>query len=245
MLRIEMLYPEAANLYGDRFNAWYLQKSCPGSTVISTSFSDVPAFAKGEADIVCMGGAPEIYQEKAIAALMPYRSALQECIDKGTIFLFTGNAVEAAAEYIENEDGSRIGSLGLTKLYAKRDRMNRYNSIFLGSFDGGESGQIEIAGFRSQSSMMYGDNSSFYAFASEKGCGINRESTLAGVRLGNFFGTYLLGPLLPMNPEFTRYILRLAGENEAAPAFEKEAAAAFEARLMEFRDPHFATENLR
>ena len=245
MLRIEMLYPEAANLYGDRFNAWYLQKSCPGSTVVSTSFSDVPAFVRGEADVVCMGGAPEIYQEKAVEALMSYKSSLKENIEKGTIFIFTGNAIEIAAEYIENEDGSRIESLGLTDLYAKRDPMNRYNSIFLGTFDGGSLGQIKIAGFRSQSSMMYGDNSSCYAFASEKGCGINRDSTLAGIRLGNFFGTYLLGPLLPMNPGFTKYILRLAGEENASPAFEKEAAAAFEARLKEFRDPSFAVENLR
>ena len=47
-------------------------------------------------------------------------------------------------------------------------------------------------------------------------------------------GTYLLGPLLPLNPGFSRALLTPLG---GVPAFEAAATAAFDRRIAEFSDP--------
>ena len=48
--------------------------------------------------------------------------------------------------------------------------------------------------------------------------------------------TSLLGPILPLNPLFTEYLLGLCGV-KAEAAHREAALAAYEQRLQEFRDP--------
>jgi hypothetical protein len=57
------------------------------------------------------------------------------------------------------------------------------------------------------------------------------------VRRGNFIGTSLLGPLLIVNPHFTRSLLaQLDPDSEPTLAHEEFALDAYEARLADFRD---------
>ena len=79
---------------------------------------------------------------------------------------------------------------------------NRYNSLFLGDFEG-----IKIIGYKDQFSHQYGDNSNMYFAKVIRGVGLNRESNLEGIRINNFIGTSILGPLLVLNPIFTKYFL--------------------------------------
>lgn len=149
------------------------------------------------------------------------------------MFLIIGNALEVFGKYIENEDGSKIEALGITELHAKRDMMNRYNYLFLGKIE-----DTKILGFKSQFSMSYGENTNNYVFDVIKGSGINKESTLEGIRINNFMGTYVLGPILVLNPLFTKYILKLMGVENPKLAFEKEAMECYNIRLKEFEDPN-------
>ena len=50
----------------------------------------------------------------------------------------------------------------------------------------------------------------------------------------NVFGTYLLGPLLIMNPPFTRYLLRLLGAEPETLPFEEEIMEAYRRRLRDY-----------
>jgi hypothetical protein len=50
----------------------------------------------------------------------------------------------------------------------------------------------------------------------------------------NFFGTYSLGPDLIMNPNFTKYLLRLMGLKDDI-LYEKEVQEAYQYRLEELR----------
>ena len=47
----------------------------------------------------------------AVAILKPYKEKINELIEKGVVFLCTGNALEIFGKYIENEDGSKIDAL--------------------------------------------------------------------------------------------------------------------------------------
>ena len=95
-------------------------------------------------------------------------------------------------------------------------------------------GNIEIVGFKSQFTMMYGDNSNEYFLEVEKGIGINENSKLEGIKKNNFIGTYLLGPILIENPLFTEKVLQAIGAKEDI-ALKEDTLAAYEARLKELK----------
>lgn len=238
MLRVEVLYPEVCNLFGNTYNIKYLEQSVEDIEIINTSLNDEPTFVKEDIDLVYMAPMTEKTQELVIEKLKPYTETIKKQIQENKAFFMIGNALEVFGKYIENEDGSKIEGLGITELYAKRDMMNRYNSLFLGELEGKET--IKIVGFMSQFAKSYGDNSKNYLFKALRGPGLNDESKFEGVRINNFMGTYVLGPILIFNPDFTKYLLRLLGVKEPKLAFEKEAVEAYNIRLKEFENPNIA-----
>lgn len=228
-MKIEVLFPEFCNLFGDMFNMKYLKKCLPDAEFIETALDETPTFVNEDVNMIYLGPMTENTQEKVIARLLPYKARIEELIDKNVVFLFTGNAIEVLGKYIENEDGSKIEGVGIFDVYSKRDMMHRHNSFLIGKYE-----DIEIIGFKSQFTMMYGDNSNSYFIEVEKGIGINKESKLEGIKKNNFIGTYLIGPVLILNPLFTKKILEMMGAKPNI-ALEEETMAAYEARLKELR----------
>lgn len=228
-MKIEILFPEFCNLYGDMFNMKYLKKCLPDAEFIETALEEEPAFVKENVNLIYLGPMTEKTQEKVISKLLPYKEKILELIEKNVVFLFTGNALEVFGKYIENEDGTRIDGIGIFDVYAKRDMFHRHNSFLIGKYE-----DIEVIGFKSQFTMLYGDNSNMAFLEVEKGIGINKESKLEGIKKNNFIGTYLIGPLLILNPLFTKKILEMLGvENEVA--LKEDTMAAYEARIKELR----------
>ncbi len=229
-MKIETLFPEFCNLFGDISNIKYLKKCLPEAEFIDSPIDQEPAFVKEDVNLIYLGPMTERTQEKVINKLQPYKERIIELINKGTVFLFTGNALEVLGKYIENEDGSKIEGLGIFDVYAKRDMMHRHNSLCIGKFE-----DIEVVGFKSQFSMMYGNNDNSYFLKVEKGIGINPESKLEGIKDHNFFGTYLTGPILVLNPYFTKKLLKLMGVEDTTLAFEENCIEAYKIRLEEFK----------
>lgn len=231
-MKVEILFPSVANLYGETVEVQYLKKCLPDAEFISTEINDTPAFASEEVDMIFMATMTESMQEVVAEKLKPYKERIESLIENGTVFLIIGNALEIFGEYIENEDGSKIDCLGLFPTYAKRKMLARYNSLFLGSL-----GDIKIVGFKAQFSHSYGDNSNGYLFDVIKGAGLKPESKFEGLRRNNFLASYVLGPVLIQNPLYTKYILSLLGiENPVIP-FEETATKAYNKRLEEFENP--------
>lgn len=230
-MKIEILYPSCANLYGETTGVAYMKQCLPEAEFIYTELNDVPAFAKQKVDMVFMGGMTESMQELIIEKLRPYREQIEEQIEQDTIFLMVSNALELFGEYIQKEDGSKIQALGLFPTYAKRNMSRRYNSLVLGEMEG-----FPLLGYKSQFSHSYGDNQKEYMFTVTRGAGINPESKLEGLRRRNFMATYLLGPVVVLNPAFMRYLMGLLGVKNPKLAFEDTMEEAFNRRLAEFED---------
>ena len=228
-MKIEILFPEFCNLFGDMYNMKYLKMCIPDAEFIETALEEEPTFVKEDVNLIYLGPMTENTQEKVIAKLLPYKERIIELIDKNVVFLLTGNAVEVLGKYIENEDGSKIDGLGIFDVYAKRDMFHRHNSYLIGKYE-----EIEVIGFKSQFTMMYGDNIKTPFIEVEKGIGINKDSKIEGIKKNNFIGTYLIGPLLILNPLFTKKILEMLGvDNEVA--LKEDTMAAYEARIKELR----------
>ena len=234
-MRIEILYPELCYLFGDLMNIEYLHRCLPEAEVIKTPLKAVPAFVSGNVDLVYLCSMTERAQELVIDALRPYIEKIKELIDGGTIFLATGNALEIFIRDIENEDGSRIEALGLFDLTAKRRMLDRYNALYWGKF-----GEFDIVGLKSQFAHAYADTGGEDAeplFMTVRGAGRSPDVKPEGIRKNNFMATYVLGPLLIMNPPFTKYLMGLLGAGDRPLAYEKAAMDSYALRLKEYSDP--------
>lgn len=233
MIKIEILFPEIANLYGDLMNIEYLKRSAGSENIeiIETSLKDQPYFVShDDVSLIYLGTMTEKGQELSLKALFPYKDRIEGLIDAGKPFLITGNALELFGQYIECDDGSKIDCLGIFKTHAVRKMLERYNSLYVGKFN-----DIDIVGFKSQFTHSYGEYEGL--FETVRGDGLNRETKSEGIKKNNFMGTYIIGPLLVLNPPFTRYLLGLIGADTSKLAYEEAAMDVYEHRLSEFMEP--------
>ena len=102
MKKVELLFPELCNIYGESYNVEYLRRCSDEIEVINTNHMDTPAFVNEDVDMIYLGCTTERKQEQIIGILSQYRDRIIELIDKGVIFLATGNAVEIFGNYIED-----------------------------------------------------------------------------------------------------------------------------------------------
>ncbi len=236
-MKIEILFGEVCNLYGDPQNAVYLAKTLPNAEFIHTPLDCEPYFFSSRPDMIIIGSMSDAIQERVIDKLRPHLDRIKSLIEDGVVFLATGNACEVFCKSVENVTlETKKLALGLFDYDVKVNWFDRYNGKVLGKFE-----NMTITGFRSQFSMIYGDNTDCGFVNVERGIGINRQSKVEGFKYRNFFGTQILGPILPLNPEFCEYIISLAGENAVA-AFREEAMFAYEQRIKEFSDPNIKFE---
>ncbi len=237
MINIEVLFPEVGNLFGDLGNVDYLKRVSDEINIIEDDLVSEPFFAKNVPDMIYMGTMTESSQVLVIEKLGQYKERLQELIDRGVYFLFTGNAFEVLMERIEDKDTGVTEGLGILPAYAKRDMMARYNSLYLGKYVAGDE-EITVAGYKSQFTHAYLIKEGVDAvFETTRGPGLHPEVKGEGIRINNFLGTYIIGPLLVLNPLFTRTLLCELGLKDFKLPFEEEALEAYEARIEEYSDP--------
>lgn len=228
---IEELYPEVCNLFGDGGNMRYLKLCLPEAEYVSTALNDKPYFAENDVNMIYMGPMTENTQLLVIKRLMPYKKRIEELIEKGVIFLMTGNSHEIFGKKITDQDGTVIDCLEINDFYAQRNMMRRFSGLVLGNYE-----DIEIAAFRAQFTQGFHGEELKPFVQMTKGVPMNKKSFTEGYVRNNFYGTYLLGPLLVLNPFFTKKLLYKLCKKERTLAFETEVVKAYELRLEDFKD---------
>ena len=241
-MKIEVLFPEICNLYGELGNISYLQKSCADIEVVETGLNDEPIFVSEVPDLIYMGTMTEKSQLLVIEKLNCCKERIVELIEDGANFLVTGNALEVFGKEIKDVDGVTAEGLGIFDITTSRDMMNRYNSLYLGEFSDGlqpDAGMMKIEGFKSQFTHSYWEDGAVQTplFITERGPGLNPQIKGEGIRVNNFMATYVIGPLLVLNPLLAKHILRMCGAKKIDVAFEEAAMESYEARVREYSNP--------
>ena len=231
-MKAEILFPEVCNLYGDLQNIYYLKRCCPALEIIETDLHSKPRFLTEDVALVYMGSTTEQGLRLAADALRPYAADIAARADAGQLILLTGNAPDVFSAAIESDSADTTQGLGILPGRVRYTMMKRHNSFFLGTFDG-----MEVVGFKSLFGHTYPDEELTDAlFRVERGVGRHPGTYAEGFRRGGLMATYLIGPLLPLNPPFTRYLLEQMGARDVHLAFEDTAMKAYRARVEEFRD---------
>lgn len=232
-MKIEILYPDIANLFGEIGHVEFITGLFDNSQIIRTHITEKPKFLDEDIDLVYMGPMAEKYQLQIIEKWLPLKNEIKNKIESGTHFLFIGNAMEVLYEYIEDDNGNKTYGLGIFPYCAKQQMMDRINSIYHGKYK-----DLEVVGFKTQFTFAHKIKSKEvdYLFENIKGYGMDKEAKGEGIHYKNFMGTYIIGPLLIMNPDFTLEFMKNFVKNPRLEFYD-EMKEAFDIRVKEFKNP--------
>lgn len=238
-MKIEVLFPEICNLYGELGNIRYLKESLPDAEFVETRIKDKPLFLDEDVDMVYMGTMSENSQLMVIEALTPYRKQIEKRIEEGMNFLVTGNAIEVFGGDIIEEGMKVAEGLGIFDIEARRSARKRYNTLYVGEFYADENHEpLKIVGFKSLFGYGYGSGFKSAMMNTVLGYGSNPDIKEEGIRVNNFMATYLTGPVFILNPLFMKwYMNELLGVKDAVPKYFDAAMDAYNVRLEEYLQP--------
>ncbi len=229
-MKIEILYPEVCNLYGDLQNVRYLQRCCADIEVVETDLKSKPRFLEEDVALVFMGSTTEQGVKLVSHALRPYVGELKAKIEAGQRMLLTGNAMDVFTEKVVSDMAETVEGLCLFPGHVEYHMMRRHNSFFLGDFAG-----MDVVGFKSLFGFVHGAGEENGLFTARRGVGRDGESGVEGFRVKNVMATQLIGPLLILNPPLCKWLLREMGCDDTL-AFEDAAMDSYETRVKEFAD---------
>lgn len=230
-MKIEILFPDLCCLYGDKGNTKFLQQCLPDAEFIFTGLNSKPAFLTEEIDLCCMYSMSEKSQEVILDRLMPCKEEITAACREGkTLFLLLGNAMELFGQDITREDGSKVACLGVFDTHTLRHAPNRFNTLIQASFEG-----MTLLGYTSRFADTFGITQDMALCQVQIGSGSDPKTKLEGIRSGRVIATYLLGPLLVANPDFTKWLLQQLGVQSPVLPFEAALYQAYETKRKEFQ----------
>ena len=199
-IKIAHLYYDLMNYYGEQGNVLALKTAIEYAgfkvNVNTLSVDDEIDFEKY--DIFYMGMGTKRNQEIVRKDILKYKDKIENVIDK-KMFIMTGNSYELFGKKIDDKK-----CLGVFNFESKTTDRIVGEQVFKSDII-----KETIIGFQNRfSSNNIKDD---YLFEVIKGTGNDSESKDEGIHKNNFFGTYLLGPILIRNPYFKDALLKYIG----------------------------------
>lgn len=199
-IKIAHLYYDLMNYYGEQGNVLALKTAIEYAglkvNVKTLSVDDEIDFEKY--DIFYMGMGTKRNQEIVRKDILKYKDKIENVIDK-KMFIMTGNSYELFGKKIDDKN-----CLGVFNFESKTTDRIVGEQVFKSDII-----KETIIGFQNRFSSN--DIKDDYLFEVIKGTGNDSESKVEGIHKNNFFGTYLLGPILIRNPYFKDALLKYIG----------------------------------
>lgn len=221
-LTVGWLYPELMSTYGDRGNIIVLQKRCElrgiKVEVLRLNLHFNPNQLT-QCDLLFMGGAQDRQQQIVAKDLIKKKSALKEMAEDGIPGLYICGAYQFLGKYYKEADGTVINGLGILDLYTESPGINYPRLIgniaveCQGVVAGAPSRcnrSYTLVGFENHGGRTYLGKNVKPLGKVIKGFGNNGIDKTEGAIYKNSFGSYFHGPILPKNPYFADYLIKLA-----------------------------------
>lgn len=203
-IKIAHLYYDLMNLYGENGNVRYLKKKLEQQglnvEVQFLTIDDDIDFTKYDFYYIGMGS--DDNKLIVLEDILKYKKDIKDAVQNGKHFLVTGNAVELFGEGIINLGNEFIVTLETFKYQVKEEEFRIVGEQFYSTSLVDE----KVVGFQNRSSVMINVKED-KLFDVIKGTGYKPDELIEGIYSNNFYGTYLLGPILVRNPFLTDYIV--------------------------------------
>lgn len=189
---IAHLYYDLMNLYGEIGNIKALKYSLENAgvkvVIDKLTVNDNIDFSKY--DILYIGSGTENNELMVLNDIKKYKNELKKYIEDNKFVIATGNSIELFGKTIFNK--KEYKSLNIFDYSSKIIDKRIVGDIIIPM----KNVNKDIIGFQNRGSIM--ENNNYQLFDSDYTLGINYK---------NFYGTYILGPILVRNPELNKYLV--------------------------------------
>lgn len=216
-LRIEWLYPRNMGTYGDRGNILALEYRCRqrGITPVIKEIHLGDRVAPDEIDLFFLGGGQDKNQTDVAEELEKNRDVIAWSVQQGSFFLGICGGYQLLGHTYVLPNGQRINGLGLLDIHTVpgKNRLVGPISVLPNPLLKDLTAGIQsLIGFENHGGRTILGNNVFPLGTTISGHGNNGTDGTEGSFYGTVFGTYLHGPLLPLNPSFCDFLIKKALE---------------------------------
>jgi CobQ-like glutamine amidotransferase family enzyme len=207
-LRIAYLYPDQLNIYGDRGNILTLYQRCQWRgidvKIITLGLNDAVDPEVG--DLYFMGGGQDAQQIQVCQDMHRVKgNALKTAADDGAVFLTICGGYQLLGHYYKPHSGDELRGLSLMDAYTVAGHTRYIGNVAIERPDGSQ-----VVGFENHSGRTYLGKGVTPLGKVLHGNGNNGEDGWEGAAIGNLYGTYLHGSLLPKNPSLADELITKA-----------------------------------
>ena len=190
MIRIAHLYYDLMNLYGDNGNVkaikYQLENQGIKTIVDFLTVDDNIDFDKY--DLIYIG--PGTYDNQKIV------------LDDNKFIIATGNALEFFGKNIKPLNGKKTKALNIFEFESEEIDLRLVGETVATC----NNLKKEVIGFQNQNSIITNLETPWFKLT--KGIGSNVNSNIEGINYKNFYGTYMIGPILVRNSELLELICK-------------------------------------
>ena len=208
-LRIAHLYPKLLNLYGDMGNIITIKKRCKWRGINVTVNEIGIGDSISEHDLYFIGGGQDKQQQEVAQELFKHKDFLHKERDNGAVFLGICGGYQLFGHYYQPFEGDKLIGISLMDAYTVAGKKRFIGNVTV------ETDFLTpktLVGFENHSGLTYLQGETKPLGKNTVGNGNNGQDGFEGGRYKNVFGTYLHGSILPKNPHFADYLIKLALE---------------------------------
>lgn len=196
-INILYLYYDLLNLYGESGNIkalkYYFESLGIDTHIKFTTLNE--EINLKNIDLIYLGMGSEKNQLLVLKHLKKYKKEIENYILNNGFILSTGNSFELFGKTLDKEKG-----LGIFDFKSKKEEYRIVDEVLC------KTPLIDkkILGFTNRNSILISKENNLFEVI--KGVGNTPREIKEGFTKFNFYGTYLIGPILIRNPEFLRYL---------------------------------------
>ncbi len=211
-LKLAWLYYDLLELYGDRGNIKAIEYLCDKSgieiTIDKITLND-DIDISGH-DILFLGGGTDYAQSLLYKDLLERKPQIEKFLKNKGFALTICGGYQMFGKYYVAADGTKIEGLSIFDHYTEAGSERCIGNVIINSnLDGNE---FTLVGFENHGGQT--KNVKNPLGKTIVGHGNETNAKYEGCLEPGFIGTYLHGPLLPKNPEITKYILEYVYKNK-------------------------------
>ncbi|MDQ4212692.1 glutamine amidotransferase [Microbacterium capsulatum] len=209
IVKIVQLYPQELGVTGDRGNVRALETRLERAGIpVEVVHVGIGDATPADADVVILGNGPLSAMRIVADDLRARRDELSAAIDAGVAVLAVGAGAELLSDGVALLDGEVLDGLGILPLRVERTRERRVGYVIADTVHG------RLIGFEDHASeWALGEGAEVYGtVVAGKGSFPRGAGSGETIRVRNVFATNVQGPVLPLNPQLSDEILRIAAE---------------------------------
>lgn len=182
-IRVAHLYYDLMNLYGEIGNLkvieYQLKKQKINVIIDKLSLNDKIEFEKY--DLIYIGSGTKKSTLLVLEDLKKYKQQVKEYIENNKFMLVTGNSINVFSKKIGDTEALNIFDFNISYSNARL-----IGDVILDN----------IIGFQNRDTLIENNNNPIF------------NNSEIGIHYKNFYGTYIIGPLLIRNPNFSQKFIK-------------------------------------